>query len=179
MVEERTGRRSGEAREQSGAESDERRGPRGGFREQPVALKVLLALSLIAVAAGVVRCSFELTTPPAPVETVGVVLSRSSALPDSLQTMLAARFAERLEELEEMDVSVVEEGETGFDALAVVRPTVEDGVLTVQVEVSDARSRRYLGAAQSTGPPRMAADIARLAAERAAPVLRPREADEE
>jgi hypothetical protein len=39
----------------------------GGFRSQPLWLRVLLIVSVLALAAGVVRCSFETTAPRAPV----------------------------------------------------------------------------------------------------------------
>ena len=35
----------------------------GGFRSQPLWLKALLVLSVAALAAGIVRCSFEATAP--------------------------------------------------------------------------------------------------------------------
>jgi hypothetical protein len=41
----------------------------GGFRSQPLWLRVLLIVSLAALAAGVVRCSFETTAPLAPAGT--------------------------------------------------------------------------------------------------------------
>jgi hypothetical protein len=39
----------------------------GGFRSQPLWLRVVLIASLAALAAGVVRCSFETTAPRTPV----------------------------------------------------------------------------------------------------------------
>lgn len=39
-----------------------------GFRSQPLWLRVLLLVSLAALAAGIVRCSFETTAPPASVQ---------------------------------------------------------------------------------------------------------------
>jgi hypothetical protein len=35
----------------------------GGFRSQPLWLRVVLLLSLAALATGIVRCSFETTAP--------------------------------------------------------------------------------------------------------------------
>jgi len=40
---------------------------RGGFRSQPLWLKVVLIVSLLALTSGIVLCSFEATAPPAPV----------------------------------------------------------------------------------------------------------------
>lgn len=44
----------------------------GGFRSQPLWLKLLLILSLAALAIGIVRCSFEVTAPPPAVRAEGV-----------------------------------------------------------------------------------------------------------
>jgi hypothetical protein len=38
----------------------------GGFRSQPLWLRVLLIASLLALVSGVVLCSFEVTAPRAP-----------------------------------------------------------------------------------------------------------------
>lgn len=47
-------------------ETPGRENPRG-FRSQPFWLRVLLVVSLAALATGIVRCSFEATAPPPPV----------------------------------------------------------------------------------------------------------------
>jgi len=49
------------------SETGEAPGKPGGFRSQPLWLRVLLIVSVAALAAGVVMCSFEATAPRAPV----------------------------------------------------------------------------------------------------------------
>jgi hypothetical protein len=158
----------------SDSERTERHGPEysaGGFREQPLVLKLLLLLSVVAITVGVVRCSFELSASPPPVATVGVAVAPSTAVPDSVARAMATRFASALEDAEDVGAAVVEPGARGFDAMAVMRAKLEEGMLSVSVELSDTRARRYLGTAEAVGPTDMSGDIAALAAERAAPLL--------
>jgi hypothetical protein len=43
----------------------------GGFRSQPLWLRVVLVVSLLALASGIVLCSFEATAPPVSVRAEG------------------------------------------------------------------------------------------------------------
>ena len=142
-----------------------------GFREQPLALKILLLASVAAITIGVVRCSFELTAPPPDIETVGVSVSAASAVGGGVESAIAERFAAELASRDSLEARVVEEGERGFDALVVLRAEIHDGMLTVVAELSDTRTGRYLGSAEAVGPEGTAADIAALAAERAEAML--------
>lgn len=155
-----------------------RGGATGGFRQQPLALRLLLIVSIAAVTVGVVRCSFELTKPLPDIGSVAVLVAPGSPVADAVHDSVAARYADALSGKGGVETAVVTEAESGADALAVLRPTTDDGMLTVAVELSDSRSRRYLGAAEAVGPEAMAGDVAALAAERSVPVLGLEEDDE-
>lgn len=50
----------------------------GGWRGQPLALKILLIASLAAITIGVVRCSVRVTAPDETAQEPGVAVARSS-----------------------------------------------------------------------------------------------------
>lgn len=51
----------------------------GGWRGQPLALKILLIASLAAITIGVVRCSVRVTAPDETAQEPGVAVARSSS----------------------------------------------------------------------------------------------------
>jgi hypothetical protein len=159
-----------------GAPVRPRRG--GGFRSQPLALKILLLASLAAMVTGVVRCSIELTPPLAPVRTIAVapvvmdVPSGLFAAPaDSVARVAGRQFARALGKETGLAVAVAGRGPTEADAVAQLTITSARGQVSLAGEVTSATTRRVLARFDLGGPPDMLYATLALAARRAAEQL--------
>jgi len=147
----------------------------GGFRSQPLPLKVLLFASLAAVTIGVVRCSFEATTPlEANVSVVGVapVTARISpglldAPVDTVAARIGSRFASDLARSAGLDVVGVGDERTAVDAVVFLRLREYGDDLGLEGEITERPGGRLLGAISVRGDPALLDELVELAVEQA------------
>jgi hypothetical protein len=142
-----------------------------GWRSQPLALKLLLIASLVALTVGVVRCSYEVTPPVTPVlERIMVARASVRIRPGLLAApadTVAAQAARRVSAA--LGVPILSESiphdEVGeyADALIFVVIGGGDEVVEVAAEVKDVVSSAVLAEARATGPPAAVYDVLDLA----------------
>jgi hypothetical protein len=134
----------------------------GGFRSQPLALKILLIASLAAIAVGVVRCSTELTAVDASISSIGVERAlvdldeRTTWAPaDSIAARTARLFAEALRQAARVEVRLATPRSRGFDVIARLRVSDAETGIRVAVGIVHAGSGRALFEAEGDGKPEM------------------------
>ncbi len=130
----------------------------GGWRSQPVWLKVMLPLSLVFIALGVYRCSMELTPPDGPrivrVEraTVDVPETFVAIPPDSVAA-LATRFVARgLRDASDARVVVGPEP-SAWAAVKLHVRLAGDGSMALTGTASSTVGGRRMAVAEVTGTP--------------------------
>jgi len=143
----------------------------GGFRSQPLPLKILLFASLAAVTVGVVRCSFEATTPVegdlsvigvAPVSTrLGVDVLGAPG--DTVAARVARRFASGLASETGSEVVRVDDERAAADAIVFLRLRADGGDVVLEGEITERPSGRLLGAIGVRGDPALIDELAGLA----------------
>lgn len=127
----------------------------GGWRSQSLALKLMLAVSLVLVALGVYRCSVELTPPSEPgsivVEraSVDVPADVSTLPPDSLSSLTTRFFARGLRKAGVGEVSVGEDPAASVVVKLRLRAT-DDGRVELGGVARSVLSGRPLWAAADT-----------------------------
>lgn len=171
--------RSADRRPEDGSRADgSGRSARSGFRSQPIALRILLFVSLTAIAIGVVRCSIELTSTRPRVGSVGVAralvdLDEDGAFgqPDSVAVRAARLFAVALAGVSEADVALLSAGTADYDAIARLRVSSFDGRIRVAVGIKDGASGRALFETGGEGAPEMLRGLLGAAALRVAEEL--------
>jgi hypothetical protein len=149
-----------------------------GFRSQPLALKILLGVSLSALVVGVVRCSIELTSVERVISRIGVEralvdLDQAAAWApaDSVAARAARQFADALREASNADVRLASPGAGGFDAIARLRISDANGGIRLAVGIVDGASGRALFETSGEGAPEMLPGLANRAALRVTAAL--------
>jgi len=143
----------------------------GGFRSQPLPLKILLFASLAAVTIGVVRCSFEATTPlEADVLVVGVAPVTARIRPglldapaDTVAARIGRRFASHLARSSGLDVVRVDDERTAADAVVFLRLREHGGDLGLEGEITVRPGGRLLGGIGVRGDPALLDELVELA----------------
>jgi len=143
----------------------------GGFRSQPLALKILLLASLTAVMIGVVRCSMEATTPlEADVSVVGVapVVARVGpdlfgAPADTVEARVTRRFVAGLARSSGLEVVMVGDERAATDAVIFLRLRAEGKGLRLEGEITERPTGRLLGPIDVRGDPTLLDELVGLA----------------
>ena len=132
---------------------------RASWRSQPPVLRILLAVSIVALIVGVVRCSMELTAVPAPIESVGVlpvvVDAPDDLLPapaDSLSRLAARQFGRILESESGIESMVIEDESAEVDALAKLRIDWERGSIVLSGDIRRRETGAVVATIDAAGP---------------------------
>jgi hypothetical protein len=127
----------------------------GGWKTQPLPLKLLLPVSVVLVVLGVLRCSSELTPVDAPgtikVERAAVEIpdSLSALPPDSLSLLTARLFARGLRDVSDATVTLQEDREAWAIVHLWLRES-EGGRVELGAAATSVATRRPLASAAVT-----------------------------
>ncbi len=134
-------------------------GNRGGWRSQPLALRILLIVSLAAVVVGVVKCSMEVVPLPAPIASLGIlpvaVDAPAELLPvpaDSMSVMAARQFARILEGDTELDIHMIEDESADVEGIAILSLEWTRGSFVVSGEIRSRETGAVLAEVYAEGP---------------------------
>ncbi len=147
----------------------------GGWRSQPLWLKIVFLASVTAIVTGVVRCSFETTEPSQGITSVGVVRFTADlpddavgAPADSVARFATTTFARALRSASTAEVEIIALGDAHVDAIVALHVGHARGQLSVVGEATDATSGEVLSSIDGSGPARMIHGMMSVAADKVA-----------
>jgi hypothetical protein len=133
--------------------------PAGGWASQPLALRILLVVSITAIVVGVVKCSMEVTPPAAPIASLGIlpvaVDAPEELLPasaDSMSHMAARQFARILEGETELDIRMIDDESAEVEGIAVLSLEWTRGSFVVSGEIRSRETGAVLAEVFAEGP---------------------------